>query len=84
VWIKVVVILVFIAILVSLGSGLFYLVKDHGDSRRTVKALTFRIGLSVGLFAFLMLLVALGVIKPHGIAPSNPAAETTLDAGRSN
>jgi hypothetical protein len=52
VWIKVVIVLVFLGILISLGSGLFYLVKDHGDSRRTVKALTFRVGLSVGLFAF--------------------------------
>lgn len=80
-WIKLIIILVFIGIVVSLGSGLFYLVRDHGDSRRTVKALTFRIGLSIGLFLFLMLLVATGVITPHGIAPGKPPAETGQDSG---
>ena len=81
-WIKLVIVLVFLGILASLASGLFYLVRDHGDSRRTVKALTFRIGLSVGLFLFLMLLVATGVITPHGIAPERrPASEAPDTSG---
>ena len=75
-WIKVIIILVFIGIIVSLGSGLYYLVNDKGDSRRTVRALTYRIGLSVGLFAFLMILIALGVIEPHGIYPNRPSVTT--------
>ena len=73
-WIKVIIVLVFIGIIASLASGLFYLVNDRGDSRRTVRALTMRIGLSIGLFAFLMILVALGVIEPHGVYPDPPAA----------
>lgn len=72
-WIKVVIVLVFIGIIVSLGSGLYYLVNDKGDSRRTLRALTFRIGLSVGLFVFLMILIGLGVIEPHGLYPQAPA-----------
>ncbi len=71
-WIKVVIIVVFLGILLSLASGLYYLVNDKGDSRRTLRALTWRIGLSVGLFAFLMLLIALGVIEPHGVYPAGP------------
>jgi len=73
VWVKIIIVLVFIGIVISLGSSLYYLVNDKGDSRRTLKALTWRIGLSVGLFAFLMLLIALGVIEPHGIYPAPPA-----------
>ena len=73
-WIKVIIVLLFIGIVVSLGSGLFYLVNDKGDSRRTLRALTLRIGLSVGLFAFLMALIALDVIEPHGLYPQPPAA----------
>jgi hypothetical protein len=46
---KIVVIVLLLLILASLGSGLFFLINDRGKNRRTVKALTFRIGLSVAL-----------------------------------
>ena len=67
--IKILIILVLIAILYSLFSGMFYLIKDKSQSRRTVKALTIRIVLSVALFILLMLGFATGVIQPHGITP---------------
>ena len=51
---KIIVILIFIAILASLGSALFFLVHDRGQSKRTVKALAMRVGLSLGLFLLLM------------------------------
>ena len=76
-WIKIIVLVVFIGIVVSLASGLFYLVNDKGDSRRTLRALTWRVGLSVGLFLFLMALVGLGVIQPHGLYPQAPSNQTT-------
>jgi hypothetical protein len=72
VWIKIVIVVAFVGIIASLASSLFYLVKDNGDQRRTVRALTVRIGLSVGLFAFIMLLVALGLVEPHGVYPAPP------------
>jgi hypothetical protein len=64
---KVVVILMLLLILASLGSGLFFLLRDQGGSPRTVKALTLRIALSVGLFLLLLLAYAAGLIKPHGL-----------------
>src|SRR6266704_3542501 len=42
------------AILASLGSALFFLVTDGGQSKRTVKALALRVGLSLTLFLLLM------------------------------
>jgi small neutral amino acid transporter SnatA (MarC family) len=66
---KTIVILIFFAILGSLGSGLVFLVKDKGQSNRTVRALTVRIGLSIGLFILLFILFASGVIAPHGVRP---------------
>lgn len=69
-WVKVIIVLVFLGIVASLASGLMFLVKDSGDSRRTLRALTWRIGLSVGLFLFLMLLIVTGVITPHGVTPN--------------
>jgi Protein of unknown function (DUF2909) len=59
----------FIAIVASLGSALRYLVRGAGDSRRLVRALTWRIGLSIALFALLMLAWYTGLIEPHGIDP---------------
>lgn len=70
--IKLIIIVLFLGILFSLGKGLFHLVSDKSQSSKTVKALSWRIGLSIALFAFLMIMIGLGVIKPHGITP--PAA----------
>lgn len=47
------IVLVMVAILVSLGSGLYFLVKDRGKTERTVKSLTVRVGLAVLLLAIL-------------------------------
>jgi len=66
---KLLVIAILVVILISLGSGLFYMLKDRGKSDRTLKALSWRIGLSVTLFLLLMLMYAAGFIKPHGIVP---------------
>ena len=59
--------LIFIGILVSLGSGLLFVLKDKGNTDRVAKALTIRIGISVGLFCLLFVLWFAGVIEPHGI-----------------
>jgi small neutral amino acid transporter SnatA (MarC family) len=66
---KIIVVLFLFAIIGSLGSGLYYLVKDKGSSDRTVRALTVRISLSVLLFILLMLAYATGVLQPHGVYP---------------
>lgn len=64
---KVFIILIMLAILYCLGSGLYYLVHDQSKSQRMVKSLSWRIGLSVVLFLLLFLGFALGLIRPHGI-----------------
>jgi hypothetical protein len=58
-----------VLIVVSLGSALWHLVRGAGDSRRMVRALTWRIGLSIALFVFLMLAWYAGLIAPHGMDP---------------
>lgn len=52
---KVFVIIALLLIIGSLFSALFYLFKDKGQGDRAVKALTFRISLSIGLFILLMI-----------------------------
>ena len=54
--VKVLVVVLLLAVIVSLFSGLFFLVKDDGTKRRTVNALTWRIGLSI--VAILIIIIA--------------------------
>jgi hypothetical protein len=59
---RIVVILFLVFIVASLGSALYYLVKDRGGSERMARALTVRVVLSVALFALLMLGFYFGLI----------------------
>ena len=51
---KIVVTVFAVLIVASLGSALFFLVHDRSGSRRMVKALALRVGLSITLFLLLM------------------------------
>jgi hypothetical protein len=62
------VVIVFLVLIVaSLGSALYYLVRDKGASDRTVKALTVRISLSIALFVLLMAGYYFGFIPKTGL-----------------
>ena len=54
-------------ILLSLSTALFSMLNDKGQSTRTVKALTVRIALSIGVIVLLGVGAQLGLIQPHGI-----------------
>jgi hypothetical protein len=62
---KLMVILVLVAIVASLGAGLFYLARDRDGSPRVLRALTVRISLSVVLFLLLMAAWFAGLIQPN-------------------
>ncbi|OFZ86896.1 MAG: hypothetical protein A2W21_11525 [Betaproteobacteria bacterium RBG_16_66_20] len=49
-----VVIAVLLLIVASLGSAMFFMMHDRSGSKRMVKALAIRVGLSLALFLFLM------------------------------
>jgi hypothetical protein len=59
---KTVVLLFILLILASLGSALYFMVKDKGTSTRTAKALTWRVVFSITLFMLLMLAYHFGFI----------------------
>ncbi|HEU4623497.1 MAG TPA: twin transmembrane helix small protein [Steroidobacteraceae bacterium] len=75
--IRLIVMVVFLGILVSLGSALFHLSRGSSrdrprtpeDSRKMARALTWRVTLSVVLFLLLMAAWYAGLIAPHGIPP---------------
>jgi len=66
-WTTLFVIAFFIVILWNLGAGLYYMMTDKGTTNRTVRALTWRIGLSVLLILLVIAGILTGVIHPHGI-----------------
>ena len=51
---KIVVILLLLAVIASLFSGLFFVYKDKGESNRVVISLTIRVVLSLLVFAILI------------------------------
>jgi hypothetical protein len=62
---KLFIIAVLAVILYQLGAGLYYMMVDKGTTNRTVRALTWRIGLSIGLILVVAVLLYTGVITPH-------------------
>lgn len=63
--------LAFLAILASLGSALFFMMRDGRDgkpkSSNMARALAFRVGFSILVFACILIGWKLGYIHPTGI-----------------
>ena len=69
---RIVVLVALAAIVVSLGSALYHLSRGtEKDSAKLARALTWRIALSLALFALIMLAWYAGVIAPHGVVPNS-------------
>lgn len=70
---KYLVALAFLAIIASLGSALFFMMRDGRDGKlktsNTARALALRVGFSVLLFLCILLAWKLGYIQPTGIQP---------------
>ena len=57
------------AIVISLGTALYHLSSGRGDSKKMVRALTVRIALSIALFVLLMIAWRLGLMTPRSYGP---------------
>ena len=68
-WPKIILVALLAAIVASLFSGLFFMMKDESRERRMLTALKVRVGLSIVLLIFLALAFSQGWLKPHGIQP---------------
>ncbi|MEM7540122.1 MAG: DUF2909 domain-containing protein [Pseudomonadota bacterium] len=63
---KIVIAVVFLAILVALGIAFKNLMfGDRKDDTSTVRALTYRVGLSVALLIVIVVMASLGLIEPN-------------------
>ena len=56
------VIFMLVTVIASLGSALFFLFRDTGNSSRMLRSLAIRVGLSIALFIFLMVGYRFGLI----------------------
>ena len=55
--IKLLILIIFVAIIISLFAGLYFLLKDQSRSYRTVQSLVLRVSLAI----FLLLIILVGV-----------------------
>ena len=69
---QIIVVLAFVGIVLSLGSALYFMLRDGRNGQRKTsnmaRALAFRVGFSILLFACILLAWKLGYIQPTGIA----------------
>ena len=68
---KYLVVLAFVGIISSLGSALFFMMRDGADGKpktsNMARALAVRVGLSILLFVCILVAWKLGYIQPTGI-----------------
>jgi TRAP-type C4-dicarboxylate transport system permease large subunit len=64
---KVALVVMFLVVVFNLGQALYFMMTDKDGSKRTVWALTRRIGLSLVLIAMVIVGIKLGWIHPHGV-----------------
>ncbi|MCG8427438.1 MAG: twin transmembrane helix small protein [Chromatiales bacterium] len=71
---KILILLLFLAITVSLFSGLYFMLRDQGRTHRTVNSLIVRVGI-----ATLLILILLYGFYSGQISMDAPWLETTLE-----
>lgn len=66
---KLIIVALLLGIVVSLFSGLYFMMKDHSRTPRMLTSLKLRVGLSIALMLFLLLSWSQGWIQPHAAFP---------------
>ena len=68
-WVKLLVFLLLAGAVIALFVALTSMMRGDSASGKTVKALAWRIGLSVAVFLFLLLSMYMGWVTPHDVRP---------------
>jgi hypothetical protein len=64
---KIIILAAFAVIVYNLVAGGYYMLTDQSKSDRVVRALTWRIGISIGLFASIGFAIYMGWIQPNEV-----------------
>jgi p-aminobenzoyl-glutamate transporter AbgT len=83
-WLKIVILALFAGLLISLGAGFFFLIKDQGETRRAWQSLTFRLVLAFLMMGFLIYGVVTGQLgsKAPWDAYKAPQANSLNDVNK--
>lgn len=74
---KIIAVTALLVILYTLASSFVFMVRDKGQSDRTVRRLSWRIGLSLALLGLLALGFRMGWVEPHGYQPAPLSQESS-------
>jgi uncharacterized membrane protein len=76
---KIAIVVLVLALLVSLGSGFYYLMTDQGDKtkRRTFNSLGVRLGIAIALAAVIVYSVASGQLGNRNPWDAGPKPQTS-------
>jgi hypothetical protein len=66
---KILIIIILLFIIYNLGLAMYYLIKEKGRGKNTVRFLTVRIAVSFALFLFIIFALKMGWIQAHSILP---------------
>ena len=64
---KLLIVILFFAVVGVLFSGLYFLMKDRSSEKRVGRALAWRVGLAAALIALVAIGIATGLLEPHGV-----------------
>jgi hypothetical protein len=80
---KAAIVLFMLALLASLGSGFYFLMKDQGDKnkRRTMHSLGVRLALAIGLAALVLYGVATGQLGHRNPWDAGPRPDAAREEG---
>lgn len=62
---KIIIAVLLVLVIISLFSGLYFMYKDKGNSKRVVNALTIRVGLSITIIVILIGSYFAGLFPHH-------------------
>jgi len=72
---KILIIVSLLVIAYTLGSSFYFLIRDKGQGERTVRRLSWRVGISLLLFMAMIAAMAAGWLKPGSPGPIRYPAE---------
>jgi hypothetical protein len=67
---KIFLIIVLLFIIFNLAMAMYYMIRDKGQGKNTVRFLTVRIAVSFGLFLLIILALKMGWLQAHSILPT--------------
>jgi len=66
---KIFIVIILLFVIYNLALAMYYMIKDKGRGKNTVRFLTVRIAVSFVLFLFIILSMKMGWIQAHSILP---------------